>query len=106
MSEITGVVANLKREQKALKKRLRTIGKALRNLRGLDALLGDARNAFERGRKKYRYHHDARARKLISASQKARWKKLKAEKAKTWFVSTLSPPLALLLLLRASKWSK
>jgi hypothetical protein len=75
MSEITGVVASLKREQKALKKRLRTIGKALQNLRGVDALIREARSGFERGRKKYA--HSAKARKAISRAQKARWAKVK-----------------------------
>jgi hypothetical protein len=78
MSEITGVVANLKREQKALKKRLRAVGKALRNLRGLDALIHEARSGFERGRKKYA--HSAKSRQAISRAQKARWKKIKNTK--------------------------
>jgi hypothetical protein len=79
MSEITGVVASLKREQKALKKRLRAVGKALRNLRGLDALIHEARSGFERGRKKY--SHNSAARAAISRAQKARWRKIKAAKA-------------------------
>jgi hypothetical protein len=81
MSEITGVVASLKREQKALKKRLRTIGKALRNLRGLDASIYEARTGFERGRKKY--SHNSAAREAISRAQKARWKKIKKASARS-----------------------
>jgi hypothetical protein len=78
MSEITGVVTSLKREQKALKKRLRTIGKALQNLRGVNALIHEARTGFERGRKKYA--HSAKARRAISRAQKRRWAKFKAAK--------------------------
>ena len=79
MSEITGVVVSLKREQKALKKRLRTIGKALRNLRGVDALIYEARSGFERGRKKY--SHNSAARAAISRAQKRRWAEIKAAKS-------------------------
>ena len=79
MNDISGVVASLKREQKALKKRLRAVGKALRNLRGLDALIHEARSGFERGRKKYA--HSAKSRQAISRAQKRRWAKLKAGKS-------------------------
>jgi hypothetical protein len=71
MNEIRGVVANLKREQKVLKKRLRTIGKALRAFKGLNGLV--APTTHHKGQK-----HSAKSRKAIGAAKRKWWKQRRA----------------------------
>jgi hypothetical protein len=75
MNDIDAVMKALKQEQKTLKKRLKKIGKTLRNLRGVDVLIREARSGFERGRTKY--SHSPKARRAIARAQRARWKELK-----------------------------
>jgi hypothetical protein len=70
---ISGVVTKFQKERKKL----------LRDLARVDGVLTalghSARDAFEKGRKKYA--HSAKARQAISRAQKRRWAKVKAAKS-------------------------
>ncbi len=70
---ISGVVAKFQKERKKLLKDLARVDGVL------TALGHSARDAFEKGRKKYA--HSAKARQAISRAQKRRWKKFKKANA-------------------------
>lgn len=66
MADISGVVRGLRREEKALKKRLKNIGKALKAFKGLGAVV-----ASVTGSKPQR--HTAKSRKAIARAKKKWW---------------------------------
>ena len=69
----SSIVAKFKKERKKLVRDLAKVDGVL------SALGHSARDAFEKGRKKYA--HSAKARQAISRAQKRRWAKLKAAKS-------------------------